>query len=888
MSPRRARLALVAGLATVLVGSAGALALLPADAAGTTGSSAVTKKGAGEFADLAVTVAKTKGLINEVVQVSWKGGIPSQPPGETRRQFLQIMECWGPDPSGPRPEQCQFGAANATVADPFASEVGARRVRFPPTSGLPVDPAETHPTGPNGSGYIGFEAVDGRRVGGREEDFSVFFDRSGSNEITPAATHGDGTGQEFFEMQTANEAPGLGCGQLVSAPKATPKGRSCWLVVVPRGGIEVDGSRPNDEAAGDPAKRLQTSPLSATNWAARIVFPLEFQPLGGSCPLNSTLTPILGHENATEAITQWQQSLCPATNAVFDYSQLSDDAARGNVLGTDPSLSITAGALPRTPPTGSPVYAPVAVSGFGFAYNLDTKVLPSEPVELRPRAGQRVTDLKLTPRLVAKLLSQSYRQGVTVPESLPESNPRRIEDDPEFKALNPVLNGINSVLSNSIWTIVSPLTPADAVLQVWKWIASDAEARDFLAGKPDPTGMVINLAWKGADLSTPAIPKLDQACRPAFPGQADLCVPDAFPYSNDMHEAVLAATKGDPLGRPCYDQGGPGSPPAFKKCTNQAKGQRGIMVVSDSATAARYNLPMAQLRNANGKFVGPQPANLLANVAKLKPSSTPGVLTPDPAVKDDQAYPLTVISYAVTVPAALTPAARRAYAGFINYAAGPGQKTNGAVGSLPAGYAPMPAALTKTSTATAKAIAGFTPATAPKPTPTPKAKPSGSGAGKPSGGGGNSPPAGVDSSGSGSGAPVPDPGTGAPAPTPAPTTAEPGAEVPTTVPPATADPAAPAVVSFTPAASLGRARLSLLWLVLGGAIAAAGASAVRRMSALNASGPNGLRGPRTKRPTGAQARAAGVRPKPRAGNPPGTPEPPQEVMPAPHPHSPQP
>jgi hypothetical protein len=806
---QRLRIALAGGIGFALIGSLGALAWLPAGAADAS-TSAATKNGTGPFSDVSFTVAKTKGLVNEVVEVTWKNAKPSEPAGSTRRQFMQLMQCWGDDPSGPRPEQCQFGAVSAISADPFAPDTGTRQVGYASTAGRPRDPLETHPADEFGNVLIPFESVDGRKVGGRADDVAVFFDIQASNELSPAPTRGDGTGQEFFEVQTNNEAPGLGCGQLVSKAGQTPKGRSCWLVIVPRGDTEVNGTKPNDNDAGDRAGRLQSSPLSATNWANRVQFPLEFQPLGGSCKLGTTLTPILGHENATEAISRWQQSLCAATGTVFDFSQLSDDNTRGTINGGDASLGIVGAPLPKDPADGKAVYAPIAISGFGFAYNLELRTLGTDPPDLRLRSGQRVTDLKLNARLVAKLLTQSYRFGVTVPSKLDEKIPRRMEDDPEFRELNPWIEGFNYQVDNSLWTIVTPLTPSDATALVWKWIAADPDARAFVAGTADKWGMVVNPDWKGADLDTESFPKLDQACRPALVNEIDLCVADAFPYSGDAHEAVLAATKGDTLARNSWDRGGPGSPPGFRKSNRQPRGGRGIMVFSDTGTAARYNLPMAQLKNANGKYVGPDNANLLAAVAKFKKSSTPGVLTPDPTVKDDQAYPLTMISYAVTVPAALSTKARTEYSGFLKYAAGAGQKPGVAAGSLPSGYAPMPKSLISLTNAAATAVKNFKPPT-PKPEPTPK--PSGAGRGTNPGGGGSG-------GGGGDSGSAPPPATGG-EPTPAPSDSDPlgsGSVVPT---PAPTDDITP--TSATPALPENKAGNALLWVLVVGLAAATAA-----------------------------------------------------------------
>lgn len=801
---RRSRVVSSAIAAAFVLSSVGAL-LVPAGAADGDTIAATKKVTGGQFHGLSVTVSKTQSLINEVVEISWSGGKPSQPPGGLQRHFMQIMQCWGDDPAGPRPEQCQFGSIGAVTPDASSGSVLTRQVRFPTSSQTAIDPAETRAAAANGVGNVRFEAANGTATGGTFDEFKVFFDPQGTNEIPRAPIRGDGTGQEFFEVQTANEAPGLGCGLSVGGGKF----RACWLVIVPRGDVEVDGSTVSEAAPEAGRRQLRTSPLSATNWAQKVAFPLTFQPLGGQCPSGAAQLQVLGHENATEAVTRWQQALCATTKSVFTYNQLSDSSARLSLASDDPGMAVVSAPLASPPAGAQLVYAPIAVSGFGFAYNLEIRTQDTDPPEVKQRAGQRVTDLKLTQRLVAKLLTQSYRSGVTVPTALDPKNPARLEDDPEFLDLNPQMRAVNRNGANSLWTVVTPLTPSDAIDQVWTWIVADPDARAFLDGKPDPSGMVINPAWKDMPLPRPDFPKPDQQCRPKFPDEGtDLCVPDAFPYAGDMREAVLAASKGDPLARNSWDPPGPVG--NYKKPPPQPRGSRGVMVTADTATAARFNLPMASLRNANGKFVPPAPANLLAAVARFPASSVKGVLRADPNVKADGAYPLTVVSYAVAAPAKLTAVERTAYAGLVTFASGTGQKPGLAPGSLPAGYAPLTATLTATAKASSTALKNYKSAATPKPTPKATPKPTNAGA-NPSGSGG--------SSGGGAESPAPVPVDTETAPTAPPVDSEvPGIPLPS--PSMTPAPAAAQIVNgFTPLSNVGSVRYSLVWILTAGAIA---------------------------------------------------------------------
>src|SRR5262249_28093699 len=186
-----------------------------------------------------------------------------------------------------------------------------------------------------------------------------FFDSQVTNEIPFARTHGDGSGEEFFEVETVRQAAGVGCGEPVSAGGATI-GRGCWLVIVPRNNKEVNGSVLTGRNGFD--SYLQSSPLSQSNWDNRIVVPLEFQPVGQACPIGAPERPVIGHELAVDAVRSWQPALCAGGGALYSYTQLSDDITRNQVLeGGSPGLAlITTPIPPGQTPLGQPlVYAPI-------------------------------------------------------------------------------------------------------------------------------------------------------------------------------------------------------------------------------------------------------------------------------------------------------------------------------------------------------------------------------------------------------------------------------------------------------------------------------------------------------------------------------------------------
>ena len=89
----------------------------------------------------------------------------------------------------------------------------------------------------------------------------------------------------------------------------------------------------------------------------------------------------------------------------------------------------------------------------------------------------------------------------------------------------------------------------------------------------------------------------------------------------------------------------------------------------------------------------------------MKPATVASVLEPDPTSAQAAAYPLSLLTYAATVEAVLSPDQRAEYAAFLRYAVGPGQRSGSAPGMLPLGYAGLPGALKASTLALATKIA---------------------------------------------------------------------------------------------------------------------------------------------------------------------------------------
>ena len=728
---------LMAVLSLVLAGN-------PASSPASAATGPVTVSGHGAFPSLKVTVDQTDNLVNQVVHVSWSGGVPTS----GQANFLSIMQCWGDDPSGPSREQCQFGG--------FENQLGGwastRQVYY---GGAVSDTHETY-LPPAGSGlpvYVPFRPVDNDPEVPRGNT-NQFYDANTTNEVAKGVTYADGTGESFFQMQTAREAPGLGCGAEVDdiTTATVEKARhSCWLVVVPRGGDELAGITTSSSGG------VVTSPLSVTNWDQRIVIPLQFQSIGSTCPLGSAEVPTYGTELVTDAIGSWQPALCSQTSTVYSFTQVPDDLARTTTSSSDPTksgLGIVGRSIPTDQVGGAHLaYAPVAVSAIGFGFLVERSSIFGATTAVRQLDGRRLEGLKLTPRLVAKILTQSYAGGAPAQNprleqrvkvagrttTLIESTvPASLGTDPEFVRLNPDLASISTTMSDAL----VPYIPADSVSLLWQWVNSDKAARDFLDGKPnfdspwfsdcgqsanatrclgpidctkftDAKGVngcptYVNPSYKGIGLPQSVIPKQDNWCltRDLLP---PLCTLDLTPYANGLTDTANAASRGDSLSRTIYNG------ISYSKGPVQAPGARNLMALTDTASAARFALTMASLRNGAGEFVQPTNASMSKAVSAMKPDAS-GVLVPDPTTKTAGAYPLTTVSYAVVNRDALTAVSRAAYADFVTFAATSGQVPGTTRGTLPEGYLPLTASLKRAALSAAVEIS--TPVPAPPPVPT--------------------------------------------------------------------------------------------------------------------------------------------------------------------------
>jgi hypothetical protein len=734
--------------------------------------SQVTLSGRGQFADLRVTVNQTEDLVNQAISIQWTGGQPTKT-GATRfdGNYLQIMQCWGeddgthPENPGPSPEQCVQGATDAVYGGRLSGIFGAGNntlTRVISRHDFPTyDPHDGFLDEATGLVWRPFRAVDGTKVDvhydptfnpslqGGNYWLNPYFNVITTNEVSGARTGPDGTGQELFEINTGLESTGLGCGQHVQpVPGGSPKVPECWLVIVPRG-------EPADENAGlvpNPgANPVFTSPLSTRAWENRIAVPLKFNDVDSSCRLSDQQRRLAGTEYVLVAVSSWQRELCAnADLSPYSYGMISDATARQQLLsGVTGAAGMVVVSRPYDPTAVDPanpiVYAPLSASATVIGFNIERNPKPELNAAEDALRGIRVAQINLTPRLVAKLLTQSYRYSIAIKSVAPpydwvSTNPAHLGVDRDFLQFNPEFDLLNAGGKN-ISGLVLPARNSDAARQVWEWVLADPEAKAWLDGEPDAWGMRVNPVYaataahnsSGVEFGNPvpeSYPKSDPYCfqaPPQGPGgnvvPPPLCGTDWIPYTQTLRDAARLTRAAADGAKTNDDPNAESAELVYKADGPQILGSRSIMSLTDSASAYQYGLQTARLSRAgdNGpdrRFIPADSAGLTAGVASMAARDVPMFLEPAPAAAAPSAYPLTVLTYGAIAPLRQDATARAEYAAFVDYAAGPGQVPGRDLGLLPPGYAPLSPELKAQAAAAARTIrelqAAPAPATAPE------------------------------------------------------------------------------------------------------------------------------------------------------------------------------
>lgn len=729
-----------------------------------------------EFDNLQITVGQTTGITDQAVRVSvtgFAGTRSSTEFGQNAMNFLQAMQCWGVNPLATNfMETCEWGGryttnnglGNSVYSDNVLRVAGRDADPNSPTSF--DNPFRTF-QGKEVSGKPTLIDPDGTGPRGFESKYGIldYFNPATTNEVTSARVGTDGVGYFDFETQSADQAPQLSCGSAGHL--------RCWLVIVPRGtvfggageacsGILDPANGYTPYTKGRPNSIQGGSPVNpqCDYWDNRVVVPLDFTPVGSTCAIGSSEQRIVGSQLMVGAMSSWQPSLCQSLKTTFSFSTNPDSIARSQLLDGQATTAFTgyplsAGELTtndeRQQLADSQLsYAPVAVSGVVISF-------------LAEFDAGRVSSMNLSPRLVAKLLTQSYTFTVPWNSSDPEKNFAHLpaknrsysyfNQDPEFRALNP--DNFNQFTQNPSIVLPGP-SGADAIRQVWRWIIADNQAASFLRGEPDDDGMTVNPYYLPAGHVNAVVPTFTEGGEYAMVGGAKVMKNvgltnldgspmklsetnlDTFlkadrsvvplklngertrfdsiqfsPFGENLLTGARSAFRADVNAKTVWDGNkidASGRQGDWVSAGSQAPGQKFTIAITDSPSAVRYSLSSAALLPANGTVpVTPGTATFTAALPAMRPTSLEKVRQVDPAQVGAGAYPLTMVTYQVVNLTGTNAANRPTIAAMLRQVTTAGQVSGTEAGMLPLGYTPLPTELVALAEASAAEISRYVP-----------------------------------------------------------------------------------------------------------------------------------------------------------------------------------
>jgi hypothetical protein len=474
-------------------------------------------------------------------------------------------------------------------------------------------------------------------------------------------------------------------------------------------------------------------------WAAdRIVIPLSFAPTPNDCSSKSPAFYAQGSPLMQTQMLQWQAGWCIGSAPVtLDYTSNSESVAReaflagGQVGGASPDMALVT--LPVTTAERQAshrqfTYAPLANSGVGIAYLIDDQT-----------TGSQINRIVLDPRLLAKLITQSYTlaYGCTPADHTKPSltcdpavwgtgkNASSLYGDPEFLSLNrhcqPSGRQANYTCGNPDFppyadsgggtstgeflpTVLEP--DSDMTYELTGWIASNSDAKAFLDGTPDRWGMRVNKNYLHVPYPGQALPILDNGftqpikCQPVIgcpTGVPDVTMQATWNPQPNLGTIALDLLTDQPTAAQPDD-----SCPSTTTCLSphelsltsgslnpQFLGSRDLLSVLDLGDVAGYQFQAAELVNGAGNAVGPTQASVEAAVNDMK--TNPDGITQyfDFATKDRAAYPLAMVDYAMVPTCGLSSGKASAIADFLTKAATTGQTQGEAPGDLAPGYYPL-------------------------------------------------------------------------------------------------------------------------------------------------------------------------------------------------------
>ncbi|TCO58438.1 hypothetical protein [Actinocrispum wychmicini] len=652
-----------------------------------------------------VSVSQTTGLVHQKVKVSWSGLIPTTAGGPGGSAYpVVVMQCWGTETEITQQTCWSAGSNVGTKLDYSAYD------------SRPLDKKIFGENPDADTTYAPFKAKDdgllynGEGTGGWPPGTVVphnppALSPATQNAVMPVAYQGftnpDGTGETDFEMLTGFELPHLGCGSTAA----------CTLVVVPIG----DPTCVPDfswvcEIADANILRDSHTWVSPTNWSRRFAFPLSFRESPATCQFdNRQETGFAGSYYLYQVLNNsWRPKFCKDQKLFrLGYTALSDGDARNqfsaSLVGPWQDGSTNA-LLTSRPLTGDPpkpvVYAPVAVTGVAVSFVLDDE------------NGKEVTKVNLNARLLAKMITQSYRTMGAAGTSNPgiRGNPDWWGEDREFLALNPGLAGAMFRVGRegANYPVIS-LGDLDAIYALTSYIAADKDAVAWLNGADDGYGTVVNPKFHQYPVPVGQLelrddfkdnnrnsPVFGQILLSAYANVAD------NPYNAAVADAQAWPYAG--LRQSCVDPSKPETCTLKRVDTRQNGGQRALLAITTMGDSRVFGLRQAALATSGGKFVAPDDYSIALALRGTKLDQKTGILGTDFPKLHPLAYPGMSIVYAAVPTIGLSPATAGDYAKFLDYAAGPGQVQGTELGQLPDGYVPLSDPLREQTSNAARAV----------------------------------------------------------------------------------------------------------------------------------------------------------------------------------------
>ncbi len=497
-----------------------------------------------------------------------------------------------------------------------------------------------------------------------------------------------GNGAVKFEVRSAVENESLGCSDTVA----------CSIVVIPIQGLSCADDDRECRKAGrfeSGASNFANEGVDASvspslwwaesNWRNRFSIPVTFGLPPDACNVLDSRAPtgFYGSELMAQAALQWSPAYCLRKDRFkFQHNKMSDEAAFALMENGGGAAALVSGAHKRR--GEDPVaYAPTAVTGFTIAYVID-----------RPDNAGELTDLRLTPRLLAKLLTQSYvgsERGAGHPGM--SGNPSSINLDPEFQQLNP---GLDLVPREAASVLLSLSEASDVIDTLTGYIAQDKDAAAFIAGKPDPWGMAINPAYKKIKLPRSEWPLLDSYVPPS---NQECYQQNPSPYFTQLAAPVTSMRKiadavldSWPNVQTKCDRSTTSDPWRIGRIDRQGVGARFMLGVVSLGDARRFGLREAELATTKGAFVAPTQAAMAKAVSVASPPKKDGQpfgLDVTDVVKSRSAYPGTMVVYTAARTSGLEKGDAAKVAEFIDVATSEGQQPGSGNGELPEGYLPL-------------------------------------------------------------------------------------------------------------------------------------------------------------------------------------------------------